>query len=183
VVEGIRERSSGGLMTATRAARLRNRLARAIPSAGTVLAGGLFWGLAMAASALAGLLLDQWETPQKVRSVIVLFALGGALAFPIGLFLASLVAQGRRFETAFAAAFLSLAIATIGVTAALYALHYRIYYAEWHDAAFTVRWGFQFVFTVLAALYQFAVLGLRLYFPIGFAALLVASLWFARRAR
>jgi hypothetical protein len=170
-------------MTASRAARLRNNLALALPSPGMAFTGALFWGLAMAASALAGLLQDQWETPQKVRSVILLFALGGAVAFPVGLFAATLISPRGRQETAFAAAFLSFAVATIGATAAFYALHYRIYYAEWHDAAFTVRWGFQFVFTVLAALYQFAVLGLRLYFPIGFAALLVISLWFARRAR
>jgi hypothetical protein len=36
---------------------------------------------------------------------------------------------------------------------------------------------------VAAAFYQFAVIGLRLYFPFGVVALLAASAWFARRAR
>ena len=44
-------------------------------------------------------------------------------------------------------------------------------------------WFLQFAHTIAAALYQFAVLGLRLFFPVGFVALLVASFWFARRAR
>ena len=42
---------------------------------------------------------------------------------------------------------------------------------------------FQFVFTTRGALIQFAVLGVRLFFPLGFVALFVASLWFARSTR
>ncbi|CDX17454.1 hypothetical protein MPL3356_240031 [Mesorhizobium plurifarium] len=41
----------------------------------------------------------------------------------------------------------------------------------------------EFVFTLLTALYQFVVLGVRLYFPLGFAALVGVSIWFARRRR
>ena len=44
-------------------------------------------------------------------------------------------------------------------------------------------WFLQFTHTIAAALYQFAVLGLRLFFPFGFVALFVASFWFARRVR
>ena len=69
------------------------------------------------------------------------------------------------------------------MTGGLYALDYRAYYAEWHADTFTRIWFLQFAHTIAAALYQFAVLGLRLFFPVGFAALLVASFWFARRAR
>ncbi len=143
----------------------------------------LLWGVAMGASALLMLVLENWETPQKIRTVAALFALGGAVAFPLGLFLARFLSYRRRRETAFAAAFLSLAVATAAVTGGLFALQYRDYYAEWHADAFTRIWFLQFVFTIAAALYQFAVLGLRLFFPFGFAALLVASVWFARRAR
>ena len=39
------------------------------------------------------------------------------------------------------------------------------------------------VFTMLTALYQFVVLGIRLYFPLGFAALTLISIWFARQQR
>ncbi|MDX8451691.1 hypothetical protein RFM98_02875 [Mesorhizobium sp. VK9D] len=44
-------------------------------------------------------------------------------------------------------------------------------------------WAFEFAFTMLTALYQFVVLGVRLYFPPGFAALVAASIWFARQRR
>lgn len=137
----------------------------------------------MGGSALAMLMLAEWQTLYKIRVVAVFYALGGALAFPFGLFLARLVSAGMRRETAFAAMLLSLAVATMAVTAGLFSLQYRSYYAQWHADAFTRIWFLQFVFTVAAALYQFAVLGLRLYFPIGFVALLAVSAWFARRAR
>lgn len=159
------------------------RLRDAAPSWRLAAVGAAIWGLAMGASAVAALLFDQWETTERIRTVAVLFAMGGALAFPVAWTLATLLTRGRRQETAFAASFVSLAAATIGLTALLYALQYRSYYAEWHAPAFTVTWAFQFVFTGLVAAYQFAVLGVRMYFPLGFVALIAAALWFARRSR
>ena len=143
----------------------------------------LLWGIAMGASALLVLALENWETPQKIRTVTALFVLGGAAGFPLGLVLARFLSYRRRREAAFATAFLSLAVATAAMTAGFFALQYREYYAEWHADPFTRIWFLQFAHTFAAALYQFAVLGLRLFFPLGFAALLVASFWFARRAR
>jgi hypothetical protein len=162
---------------------LAGALSRALPPLLPTLAGMLFWGIAMGASALLMLVLENWETPQKIRTVTALFALGGAVAFPLGLILARFLSYRRRRETAFAAAFLSLALATVGVTAGLFALQYRDYYAQWHADTFTRIWFLQFAYTIAAALYQFSVLGLRLFFPLGFIALIAASLWFARRAR
>ncbi|TPI28372.1 hypothetical protein FJ414_27410 [Mesorhizobium sp. B3-1-6] len=137
----------------------------------------------MGASALANLLLAAWETPDSIRFVALLYGLGGGLAFPVGLMLARLVSCDRLWETAFAAAFVSLLAATLAFTGGLFALQYRSYYAEWHASAFTLTWAFESAFTMLTALYQFVVLGLRLYFPLGFAALVVASIWFARQRR
>jgi hypothetical protein len=101
----------------------------------------------------------------------------------LGLTLARFLSHRRQREVAFAVAFLSFAFATAAVTGGLFALQYREYYAEWHADAFTRIWFLQFTHTIAAALYQFAVLGLRLFFPFGFAALLVVSFWFARRVR
>lgn len=156
---------------------------RALPSPGTALCGALLWGLAMGASALFNLLLDDWETPARIRFVSLLYAAGGALAFPVGLFLARLVSLGRHWEVAFAAAFICLLTATIAFTGGLFGLQYRSYYVQWHAPALTITWAFQFVFTMLTALYQFIVLGIRLYFPLGFIALFAASIWFARQQR
>lgn len=43
--------------------------------------------------------------------------------------------------------------------------------------------GVRIRLTMLTALYQFVVLGVQLYFPLGFAALVAASIWFARQRR
>jgi hypothetical protein len=162
---------------------LAGALAGALPPLLPTLGGAVLWGGAMAASALTILVIENWETPQTIRTVTALFAIGGTIAFPFGLILARFLSHGRRREVAFAAAFLSLAAVTAAATGGLYALDYRAYYAEWHAEAFSRIWFLQFVHTIAAALYQFAVLGFRLFFPVGFLALLVASAWFARRAR
>ncbi|MER8782286.1 hypothetical protein NKH60_13685 [Mesorhizobium sp. M1006] len=162
--------------------RALHRLRRSLPPLRTAFAGALLWAMAMGASALLNLLYD-WETPAKVRFVSLLYAAGGALAFPVGLFLARLVSLGRHWEIALAAAFVCLLAATITFTGGLFGLQYRSYYVQWHAPALTITWVFQFVFTMLTALYQFVVLGIRLYFPLGFVALAVASVWFARQQR
>lgn len=163
--------------------RAGNRVRRAVPSTVAALLGALLWAMAMGASALAGLWLDNWETPEKIRFVVLLYAMGAALAFPVGLFAARLLSLGRPSEVAFAAAFICLLATTLAFTGGLFALQYRSYYAEWHAEAFTVLWAFELVFTSLTALYQFVVLGVRLYFPLGFIALAVASVWFAHQQR
>ncbi|TIS60832.1 MAG: hypothetical protein E5W93_09915 [Mesorhizobium sp.] len=152
-----------------------------MPALRTAVLGALLWGLAMAGGAFVN--LYYWETPDRIRFVVLLYFVAGALAFPVGLTLARLLSRGRRWETALAAAFVCLLGATLAFTGGLFALQYRSYYAEWHAPAFTLTWAFEFVFTVLTALYQFVVLGVRLYFPLGFAALVAASIWFARQRR
>jgi hypothetical protein len=161
----------------------RARVQRSLPKTAEIFAGGAIWAAAMAASAFVAVLMQDWETSAKIQSVIVLYGLGGALSFPVGLFAARLLALGRSGEVSFAAAFLAFAAATISITGLVFAFDYRAYYAEWHADTGSVTWVFQLVFTTLAALYQFAVLGVRLLFPIGFVALFAASIWFARMPR
>ena len=163
--------------------RLIRHARRSLPSFATALAGAACWSIVMALSALAGLWLRGWQTPERFMEIALIFALGAALAFPVGLFVARFIGLGRRAEAAFAAAFLALSLSTLAMTAAIFALDYRQYYATWHDDAFTIRWLYEFAFTTAGAVVQFAVLGARLYFPIGFLALFAAGVWFARTAR
>ncbi|MGI6852925.1 hypothetical protein [Mesorhizobium sp. 1B3] len=161
--------------------RLSSHAWQALPPLTLAVVGAIVWAGIMAGNAALGVWLRHWETGSKILSIAGLFAAGGALGFPLGLF--RLASANKRPDTAFAAAFLGFSIATIGITAALFALIYRSYYAAWHDEIFSLRWFFQFGFTMLGALGQFAVLGLRLYFPFGFVALFLVSLWFARKPR
>lgn len=147
------------------------------------LPGALIWAVLMSLSATLNLIAEGWQSSDSIRDVALVFAAGGAVAFPLGVTAATLVSRGRRAETRFAAAFLALVVATIGATTAIYALEYRVYYAQWHAAAFSVTWTFQLVFTSLVSTVQFAVSGLPLYFPVGFLAVPLAALWFARQPR
>ena len=163
--------------------RLAAHFRRSLPPLATTLVGSACWALVMTATALLTIWTYGWQTPQKYGTIALLYAFGAALAFPPGLMLARFAALGRSIETAFASMFLALSLSTVGMTAALFALQYRQYYAAWHADFLTITWGFQLVFTALTALVQFAVLGTRLFFPLGFFALFLASLWFVRQPR
>lgn len=173
----------GSAETRTDVGWLRGALTKAPPPLQLTFAGAMLWGMIMFASAATVLVWDNWQTPYRIRTIATFFAIGGFAAFPIGLILARFLSHRRRPETAFAAAFVSLAATSFVAIGGLFALEYRSYYAEWHADTLTRVWFFQFVFTIAAALYQFAVLGLRLFFPVGFIALIAASVGFARQAR
>ncbi|HEY4191027.1 MAG TPA: hypothetical protein VGM46_00130 [Mesorhizobium sp.] len=156
---------------------------RAPPSLAATAIGAMLWAAAMAASALANLLLYQWETPAKIWTVTLLFGLGGLAAFPAALFFARLATGRRGGETAFSAAFVALIVFTIVITSACFSLQHRLYNAESHSLSFSPIWVLEFALTIVGALAQFVLLGTRLYFPIGFIALFIAGLWFARLPR
>jgi hypothetical protein len=175
--------SSPALQPVTVWSRLRHRLDSCWPSRAHLALGAMLWATAMAASAAFRMWGLGWETPDKIAGVVMLYAAGGLLAFPIGLFVARFVALGHSDEAAFASAFLALATSTIAIIGLIFAFCYRSYYAEWHDEPGSMVWMFQLVFTTLSALYQFAVLGVRLLFPVGLFALFAASFWFASLPR
>lgn len=162
---------------------LRARLKASLPSTGTVLAGGPLWGILMALCAATSLYAkDRLWLPADL-DILGLYFLGGLFGWTLALPFARFSAAGRRPETRFAAWLLWLAIGTIGVTAGLFALQYRAFYAQWHAPFLSRIWVYQLVFTSAAAIYQFAVIGLRLYMPLGFLLLLAASAIMARRMR
>jgi hypothetical protein len=158
----------------------RARFVRAIPSWREALIGGPAWGLAMAFSAWCALWLREHDETFHLESILLLYALGGLVAWPLSLFAGRSIAQGRAVETRFAAYLLCLIAGTIGVTALFFALDYRLFYSQWHAAAGSRIWFHQALFTSLSAYYQFLVLGVRLYLPVGAVALLLASLRLAR---
>ena len=137
----------------------------------------------MAASAAWRLSSWGWQNPEKIEDIAGIFGLGGLIAFPIAMMSARFVSRRRNGRARFAAALLALTTVTIGVTALVYAGVDRAYDTQWHGLAFSKMWFVEQAFTIAEALAQFAVSGLRLYFPIGFAALAGAATWFAVAAR
>lgn len=141
------------------------------------------WAALLGASAALALDGQGWIGRDLILKVGAIFSLGGLIAFPVGWMAARLLSARRGPEQRFAAAFLCFSLASVGATTAIYALHYRSYYAQWHESAFSWTWLIQFAFTTVGATLQFAVSGLPLYFPLGFLGLATLSLWFARQPR
>ncbi|EKF19682.1 hypothetical protein [Nitratireductor pacificus] len=154
-----------------------------LPPPRAALLGALVWGAAMGVNAFGFLWFSEWQTPLRMLAITFIFALGAAIAFPIGQIIDRALSRSERPEKRFAAAFLAFSTATVGTTALVYALQYRMYYAQWHGELFTLQWVLEFVFTTLGAFYQFAVLGLRIYFPWGFAALFPLCIFYAAKPR
>ncbi|PYE37065.1 hypothetical protein C8J35_101334 [Rhizobium sp. PP-F2F-G38] len=138
------------------------------------------WGLLMSLCALASLFLHGRAGTGHTVSVLVLYFVGGMLALPISIFVSRALSLGRRAETRFACMFLCLTLLTIGMTAFLFAMQYRLFFSRWHAPFATRIWFYQFAFTSAGAVYQFIVMGVRLYLPIGLPALLGMSLWLTR---
>jgi hypothetical protein len=139
------------------------------------------WGVLMALSALGYLLLHGRVATGHTGMTLAIFAAGGLLAFPVSAFLSAVLSTGRNADVRFASAFLCLTLFTIAITAILFALQYRLFFSRWHAPFATRIWFYQFAFTGAAALYQFIVMGIRLYMPFGLPALLAMSFWLARR--
>ena len=146
------------------------------------LGGALGWGVAMSLSFLASLYIIGRPTGSHDSVLLLLYFTGAVLGWLVALPLIWHVPGHRPTETKFAAGFLLLGVATIGATAGLFALEYRLFYAQWHAPFLSRIWMFQFVFTSASAVYQFAVLGLPHYLPFGFGGLAaVAGLLAAHR--
>lgn len=141
------------------------------------------WGAAMALSLFGGLELSIGGLTASRNALISLYFAGGLIAFAPAAWTARLIAGKRPAEARFAAGFLCLGIATIAVTAGLCAVVYKIFSVQWHGDFLTTFWIYEFAATAASALYQFAVIGLRNYFPLGPILLVAASLWLARSMR
>ncbi len=162
---------------------IRARLAAARPPASFWFAGALVWGALMAATLAVSLYGIGRPASGHAPALFGIYFAGGALGWLLALPLIRFFSFRRRPETRFAAALLFLSCGTMGATALLFALQYRMFYAQWHAPFGTVIWAFQFVFTSASAVYQFTALGSRHYLPLGVALLVAASLWLARRNR
>lgn len=133
----------------------------------------------MSLSALFGLFLQNRAETFHVQAILVIFFIGAALAWPLAIYIGRFCAIGRRRETAFAAFFVSLCVLTMAVTASVFAMEYRVFFSRWHSPFGTFFWFLQFSFTFASACYQFVVMGVRLYMPLGFAILAATSLCLA----
>lgn len=141
----------------------------------------LGWAGAMMASAALNLFLLHRAPDKNTQLLVLFFGLGGLIALPLSAFIVRWMPTNWRVGQKFAFAFITLLLITLGLTSFIFALHFRIYFAQWHDDEYSRRFMFETVFTILSAIYQFLVLALRLYLPLGLVALLGASWGFATK--
>ncbi len=160
-----------------------SRFSACRPPARLWLIGAIVWGLAMAGCFALSVHLVGRSGGSNASLLALIYGVGGTIAWLIALPFIRFASHARQRETRLAAWFLFLGMATIAVTAGLFALQYRIFYAQWH-APFPARvWFLQQIFTTASALYQFAVLGLRHFLPFAFILLFAVSLSMSRRSR
>ena len=162
-------------------AAIHARIRRAWPGWQPLLKGAFIWALAMTLSAVVGLYIRmEWKTGH-LAPLLVIFFLGALFAWPLAVLALRVIGLGNGLPRHFLA-FLILTGTTVGVTAGLFALDYWIFRTGWHSTPLTKLWLLQLIISIIAALYQFAVLGLALFLPIGLPASLVAT-WHVARSR
>jgi len=137
----------------------------------------------MTASALAALYLRNGLLTSHLTALTLVYFFGGALCWPIVVPIARRFARHHPPTARFAAFFLALSIGTAAMTAFLFAMDYRWFYARWHAPFGSLIWIFQFLFTGASAVYQFAVLGFTLFLPFGLLCLIAASAYLVRHMR
>lgn len=141
----------------------------------------LVWAACSAASATLGLYSRNRFETDHAADIAMLFFCGGLLGWPLAMAALRFLPASTGLPLRFAASCLTIAFFTLGVTAVFFAFQYRIFYAQWHAPAFSRIWFFQQLFTSLGAIYQFCILGLRLYFPFAAVPLTLAGVILCRR--
>lgn len=175
--------AQSGRLNAPQSDATRSLAVPLLPPLFALLAGGLAWGILMALSATVSLYMRNRLETFHFQQLVVLFFTGGLLAWPFIIVCARLVGRGKRMDTQLAACFVLLAAGTIAMTAFLFGLGYRNFYSQWHEPLFSAMGLRQLFGTFVSAVYQFAVLGLGLYLPVGLPVLAAASLWLAKAMR
>lgn len=173
--------ASGG--SATRQAPAGATALPLFPPLPRLLAGAVGWGVLMSLSAVVSLYLRNHLETFHLAELAILFFVGGLLSWPFAIPAARLLSRNGRIETRFAACFALLALGTIAMTAFLFAMDYRLFYSQWHHPILSRMGIRQFVGTSASGVYQFAVMGLGLYLPIGLPVLAGVSLWLAKGMR
>jgi hypothetical protein len=139
------------------------------------LTGSFLWCAAVTLSVWFNVRLMAWGSEAQRLEVLAIFSGGAFLAFVPGVMMAKRVAQRKSQSQYMAALLVGIALCTLGVTALINIFQYRSYYAIWHDRVGAHDWYWQQFFTTASALYQFAVLGTRLYLPFAPLALIAAA--------
>jgi hypothetical protein len=155
--------------------RFGARLRAALPAPRLAVLGSLAWALTMAASAALAGVMKSRAFGGNLETVIAVFGIGGLAGFVPALTAYRLFGRQKTHSQRFSLMFLALTLPTIACTSLTFTLILRSYYAQWHDDFPSPHWFEEQFFTTASSTYQFAVLGLRSFLPLGLPALFFAS--------
>lgn len=142
----------------------------------------LIWGCFLSLHTAGKLYWSGWQEPSLIWQMVLLMFVGTTIGGALGWFFSIWFSAHRISPKRFATSFVLILIFTVGTTALLFALQYRLYYSQWHMPALSIGWFYQVLFTGLSALYLFAVQGLRLLLPFAPLGLVCAAIIFAKYA-
>ena len=123
---------------------------------GRTLLYALFWGLLIAASVLFPLIQHGHRQTSDLQLIFIICFLGAGLAVVSTRMVTAWLFSHRPPITRYSATLLLLATLTVGLIAAMFAIQFRAYFAQWHDPFPSIGWALQFFFTVAYAVYLFA---------------------------
>ncbi|TCD14549.1 hypothetical protein [Oricola cellulosilytica] len=148
------------------------------------MAGAFVWGSMMAVSAYVALRFGLGRSGgPSIGVILAIYFLGGACGFALAYPFLWFAHRISRPLLRTLLVILLLGIFTLGATALILLLQYRTYYAQWHGPALSRIWFWQQFYTALGSTYQYAVIGTRLYWPLGALFLLATSWWLSRQRR
>lgn len=145
-----------------------------------ILLQSLLWGIAMTLSAGFSLWLSNGLITSHLSIILLMSFATSIVGYLLAMLAVRTFVKRNRFETRFAGYFSFLIVMTIGCNAIFFCIHYWLFYTQWHAPFLSKTWAWQFIFTNVGALYQFAVLGLLLYLPLGLIFLTITSFLKAR---
>lgn len=121
-----------------------------------------------------------WHLDANFLYAIAPFAIASAMAAYLTMVLAETFVLEKPAMARFSFFFAALCISTIGLTAFIFAVHFRLTVSQWSAPFLSLEWIERTFFTMMTATYLFAVTGFRLLMPWGIVALSVASIGFSR---
>ncbi|MBL0371422.1 hypothetical protein JJB09_05220 [Rhizobium sp. KVB221] len=156
------------------------RLGDSVPAPLLILLGSAIWGMLVGLAALIDLYLRDGLATHRWVAIISLYVCGAAASFAPGLMLANFACGRSGAKVRFVVGGIIGFLSTHTATATLFALQYRVFYAQWHADFPSIVWCFQLVFTSAAAVYQFTVDSLYVYYPWAIVLFAAYAVWFAR---
>ena len=156
------------------------QLARAASNWPRQLSFAVIWCAIVSGGVGINLHAQHWPLDSNFINLLWPFVTASLLAGYLSLLFAQGFVKNKPTMSRFAFFFAALCILTVGLTALIFAVQYRLSFPQWSAPIFSFEWLKRTFFTTMSAAYLFSVVGFRLLMPWGLIALFIASVGFSR---